>query len=112
MIEAGAGGEGEGDPGEATTASGSRRYPAGSAGNYSAQKKRLPEVAVGDVPQLIKAWQDFLVDIIWELKQEANQKLRSKTRRFSSRAIERQLEINAGFLELIEKALSVTKTLC
>ncbi len=28
------------------------------------EEERLPEMVVRDVPQLIKAWQDFLVDLI------------------------------------------------
>jgi uncharacterized spore protein YtfJ len=75
VTEAGTEGEGERDLG-VTTAAGSRRYPIAWE-LVRTEEERLPEVAVEDVPKLIKAQQDFLVDIIRELKQEVDQKLHS-----------------------------------
>jgi hypothetical protein len=57
------------------------------------------------VPDLIKAQQDFLVELISDHKQEVEAKLQSKQRRFSSKALEKQYEISAGYKEEVEKAL-------
>jgi len=61
------------------------------------------------VPKLIKAQQDFLVDLITEHKQDLEQKFATKKRRFSSRALERQHQVNEGFQELTAKALAAIK---
>ncbi len=61
------------------------------------------------VPQLIKAQQDFLVELIADHKQEIDAKLQARQRRFSRKPLEKQAEINAGFQELVDKALGALR---
>jgi hypothetical protein len=69
----------------------------------------LPQLRAEEVPRLIKEQQDFIVDLISEHKQEVDIKLQSKTRRFASKALERQFDVNSSFKELTCKALSALK---
>jgi hypothetical protein len=66
-------------------------------------------VPVERVPQLIKAQQDFIVDLIADHKQEVEARLQSRTRRFSSKALEKQAEVNSNFQEIVDKALAAHK---
>jgi len=68
-----------------------------------------PQIGVEQVPRLIKEQQDFLVDLISEHKQEVDLRLQTKTRRFSSKPLERQFEVNSNFKELTCKALAALK---
>jgi len=72
-------------------------------------RERSPPIQVAQVPQLIKAQQDFLVDLITEHKQELEGKLQSKKRRFTNKALEKQFEVNEGFKDLTARALSALK---
>jgi len=49
------------------------------------------------------------VELISDHKQEVEAKLQSKQRRFSSKALEKQYEISAGYKEEVEKALKAVK---
>jgi hypothetical protein len=62
------------------------------------------------VPQLIKAQQDFLVELIADHKQEVDAKLQNKQRRFSSKALEKQYKISAGYKEQVDKALKAVRS--
>jgi hypothetical protein len=66
-------------------------------------------VPPAEVPKLIKAQQDFLVELIADHKQEIDSRLQSKLRRFTSKPLEKQYEVNAKFKELVDKALSALK---
>jgi len=68
-----------------------------------------PPISVEQVPKIIKAQQDFLVDLISEHKQEVAGKLQARKRRFASRALERQFEVNEGFKDLTRRALAALK---
>ena len=61
------------------------------------------------VPKLIKEQQNFIVDLIAEHKQEVDSKLQARQRRFTSKALEKQYEVNGGFLELVQKSLAALK---
>jgi len=61
------------------------------------------------VPKLIQEQQDFLVELLSDHKQEVESKLQSKQRRFSSKPLEKQYDVNGEFKELAEKALSELK---
>ena len=67
------------------------------------------EVTVEQVPKLIKEQQNFIVDLIAEHKQEVDSKLQARQRRFTSKALEKQYEVNGGFLELVQKLLAALK---
>jgi len=62
-------------------------------------------VPAAEVPKLIKEQQDFLVELIADHKQEIDSRLQSKSRRFSSKPLEKQYEVNSNFKELVDKAL-------
>jgi hypothetical protein len=49
------------------------------------------------VPRLIKEQQEFLVELLSEYKQEVESKLRAKQRRFTSKPLEKQFEVNTKF---------------
>jgi hypothetical protein len=61
---------------------------------------------VNKIADLVHSQQDFILDLISEHKAEVESKLQTKSRRFQSRQIEKQYEINTGFKDLVEKALS------
>ena len=75
----------------------------------SASRSLLTEEEPRGVPDLIKAQQDFLVELISDHKQEIDSKLQVKQRRFQSKPLEKQAEVNAGFQDLVGKALSALK---
>ena len=56
------------------------------------------------ITSLVKDQQEFLLDLLSEHKAEVDVKLQSRQRRFSSKQIEKQYEINAGFLKLVTTA--------
>jgi hypothetical protein len=64
------------------------------------------EENVSKIADLVHSQQDFILDLISEHKAEVESKLQTKSRRFQSRQIEKQYEINTGFKDLVEKALS------
>ena len=66
-------------------------------------------IQVEEVPKLIKAQQDFLVELITEHRQEVDGKLETRRRKFTSKALERQFEVNDGFKDLVVKALTALK---
>jgi hypothetical protein len=49
------------------------------------------------------------VELLSEHKQEVETKLRAKQRRFSSKPLEKQFEVNNRFAELVEKALAAVR---
>jgi hypothetical protein len=61
------------------------------------------------VPKLIQKQQDFLVELLADHKQEVEAKLQTKQRRFTSKPLEKQYDVNGEFKELTEKALSALK---
>jgi hypothetical protein len=67
------------------------------------------EDKVEKIANLVHSQQDFILDLISEHKAEVDSKLQTKTRKFQSRQIEKQYEINNGFKDLVEKALSKLK---
>jgi len=62
------------------------------------------EEAVGEIAKLVKTQQDVLLDLLAEHKEEVESKLQQKGRKFSNRQLEKQNEVNSGFLELAKKA--------
>jgi hypothetical protein len=69
----------------------------------------VERLQVAEVPRLIKEQQDFLVELISEHKEEVDQRLQTKTRRFASKALERQFEVNGTFKEITLKSLAALK---
>jgi threonyl-tRNA synthetase len=61
---------------------------------------------LGEIAKLVKSQQEVLLDLFQEHKTEVDTKLQSKVRKFGSKQIEKQYEINAGFLETAQKALT------
>jgi hypothetical protein len=72
-------------------------------------EERSPPLQVAQVPQLIKAQQEFLVDLITEHKHEIEGKIQSKKRKFASKALEKQFEVNDSFKDLTARALAALK---
>jgi hypothetical protein len=60
---------------------------------------------VGKIANLVHSQQDFILDLISEHKAEVESKLQTKTRKFQSRQIEKQFEINNNYKDLVEKAV-------
>ena len=73
------------------------------------ERGSTPPISVEQVPKIIKAQQDFLVELIEEHKQEVAGKLQARKRRFASRALERQFEVNETFKELNWRAVGALK---
>ncbi len=72
-------------------------------------EERSPPLQVAQVPQLIKAQQEFLVDLITEHKHEIEGKIQSKKRKFGNKALEKQFEVNDSFKDLTARALAALK---
>jgi len=66
-------------------------------------------IPVAAVPRLIKEQQEYLVELISEHRQEVDSKLTTKKRKFASKALEKQHEVNEGFKDLVAKALAALK---
>jgi hypothetical protein len=66
----------------------------------SASRSLFNEEEVRGVPQLIKQQQDFLVELISD---------QARQRRFTSKPLEKQAAVNAGFQELVAKVLAALK---
>jgi hypothetical protein len=61
-----------------------------------------------EVKQLVESQQDFLLTLLTEHKAQVEEKIASKARRFSSKQLDKQYQVNLGFKELavkIKKAL-------
>jgi len=59
-----------------------------------------------EVKQLVAAQQEYIVGLIAAHKAEIEEKIQAKARTFSSKAIEKQFSVNAGFKDLAEKVVS------
>jgi len=57
-----------------------------------------------EIKKIVDKQRDCLVDLLADHRAEVDEKLSVKTRRFSSKPIERQFHINAGFKEMALKA--------
>ncbi len=66
-------------------------------------------VTAQQVPWLIKEQQEFLVELLSEHKQEVEVKLRAKQRRFTSKRLEKQFEVNTKVAELTDKSLAAVR---
>ena len=55
------------------------------------------------IAELVENQQEFLLDLLTEHKAEVDNKLQSRQRKFASRQIEKQFEINSGFKTLAGK---------
>jgi len=62
------------------------------------------EEPVIEIARLVKNQQEVLLDLLKDHKEEVDTKLQAKTRRFASKQIEKQYELNSGFLDLAQKA--------
>lgn len=63
------------------------------------------EEQIGEIAKIVKDQQEVLLDLFREHKEEVDSKLQSRARKFGSRQIEKQFELNLGFLELARKSL-------
>jgi hypothetical protein len=61
------------------------------------------------IKQLVNSQQEFILELLTEHKAEVENKLQTKQRRFQSKQLEKQFEVNSGFKELVEKAQSKLK---
>jgi hypothetical protein len=55
------------------------------------------------VKKLVETQQDFLLELLKDHKAQVDEKLASKARRFSSKQIEKQFQVNSSFRELAAK---------
>jgi len=62
------------------------------------------EEAVGEIAKLVQTQQEVLLDLLQEHKVEVETKLQQKGRKFGNRQLEKQNEVNSGFLEVARKA--------
>jgi hypothetical protein len=56
-----------------------------------------------DIQKIVASQQEFVLELIREHKAEVDEKLASKSRRFSSKQIEKQFQVNYNFKELTAK---------
>jgi hypothetical protein len=61
------------------------------------------------ITQLVNSQQDFILELLTEHKAEVENKLQTKQRRFQSKQLEKQFEVNSGFKELVENAQAKLK---
>lgn len=72
----------------------------------SVSRDLLRDEPVAEIAKLVKEQQGVLLDLLKDHKAEVDSKLQARSRRFASRQLEKQFEVNAGFLELGQKALA------
>jgi len=61
------------------------------------------EEPVVEIARLVKNQQEVLLDLLKDHKEEVDTKLQARTRKFTSRQLEKQYELNSNFLELAQK---------
>ena len=64
------------------------------------------EEPVAEIARIVTAQQTVLLDLFKEHKEEVDTKLQQKGRRFGNRQLEKQFELNNGFLDLARKGLN------
>jgi len=62
------------------------------------------EEPVIEIARLVRTQQEVLLDLLKDHKEEVDTKLQARTRKFASRQIEKQYELNTAFLDLAQKA--------
>jgi hypothetical protein len=67
------------------------------------------EEPVKKIEELVESQQQFMLELLSEHRAEVDTKLQVKQRKFGSKQIEKQYEVNAGFKELAEKILQKVK---
>ena len=61
---------------------------------------------LGEIKNLVTRQQEFIVDLISDHKKELEAKLQSQSRKFASRQIEKQFQINSGFKDRAGKVVA------
>jgi len=83
-----------------------RRSKSGSGLSRSPSRELYEEDPPARLATLVKSQQDFLLDLLEEHKHEVEDKLQARQRRFASKQIEKQFEVNSGFQKLAKAALA------
>ena len=68
-----------------------------------------PEEPVQAIKKLVTSQQEIILDLLSEHRAEVDEKIQLKSRRFSSKQIEKQYQINTEFRELVAKILAPVK---
>ena len=68
------------------------------------------EEPVAEIAKIVKDQQSLLLDLFKEHKEEVDTKLQQKGRRFGNKQLEKQFEVNNGFLDLARKGLSCVQS--
>jgi hypothetical protein len=63
------------------------------------------EDQIHSIKQIVEQQQDVILNLLTEHKAEVDGKITAKSRRFASRQIDKQFQVNANFKELAQKAL-------
>jgi YesN/AraC family two-component response regulator len=71
---------------------------------YTEEKPKLSEIK-----QLVESSQDFMYTLLKEHKEEIEDKLTTKNRRFASKQLEKQFQVNFKFKELVQKIQQALK---
>jgi hypothetical protein len=61
---------------------------------------------LGEIKAIVESQQEVILNLLSEHKAEVDSKIQTKSRRFASRQIEKQYQVNANFKELAQKALA------
>jgi hypothetical protein len=67
------------------------------------------EENVEEIAKIVKNQQEVLLGLFQEHKEEVDGKLQSRGRRFASKQLEKQYELNSGYLELAKKSLTAVQ---
>jgi hypothetical protein len=73
------------------------------ARSVSGELTREEPVKLNQVKQLVESQQDFLLDLLKEHKTQVEEKISTKARRFASKQLEKQYQVNLSFKELAKK---------
>jgi hypothetical protein len=71
---------------------------------YAEEPKKLKQLE-----QFVEKQQDILVDLLNDHKAKVEEKLANKSRKFSSKQLEKQYQVNQGFRDLTEKIILALK---
>lgn len=71
----------------------------------SVSRELLREEPVAEITKLVKNQQEVILDLLRNHKEEVDNKLQARARRFGNKQLEKQYEVNSALLEQAQKAL-------
>jgi hypothetical protein len=90
-------------PPRRTVRSRTRSPSAGLEGSVSRELYAEDKPKIAEIHKLVQSQQDLVYSLLKEHKEEVEEKLAAKTRRFASKQLEKQFQVNLKFKELVAR---------